>query len=111
MSNAAMRIDSPMKNNEKETRIALLEQSLKHSHDIMNRIDKRIDNIDDRFNKIEQLLGSGFEKNNKVIERLEHKIIQLEQRQWTNFYWHLAAMFSLSCAGATILAKGFKWIT
>lgn len=88
----AAHIEVPMKNNQ-ETRIALLEQSILYST-------KGVERIEQHLYKMEQ-----------HIDKMNDKIDRINQRLWTNFYWTLATMFTLSSVGAGILAKGFGWLT
>lgn len=71
-----------------ETRIALLEQSILHIHEAIERIEKSM--ID------------GFSQLNMRIDKLD-------SRMWTNFLWLMATMLSLAGSGYYLIGKGFHW--
>lgn len=102
--------EEPMKIRKDDTndvRLALLEQSINNINETMIRMEKKIDKgfdqVDKRFDKIE-IEVKEFKKE------INSKIESFNSRLWVNFYWILGTMFTLSCAGAGILAKGFGWL-
>jgi chromosome segregation ATPase len=97
--------------NNHETRIALLEQSIDNINGTMLRMEKRFDQIDQRFIDFEKRMDARFDKVDRKFEEMEKKLESFNNRSWTNFYWILATMFTLACAGAGALAKGFHWFS
>lgn len=83
------------KDDPNEVRLALLEQSIININDTLIRFEKRFDRIDNEMKDFRQDINAKLEAFNN--------------RLWVNFYWILGTMFTLSCAGAGILAKGFGW--
>lgn len=74
-----------------ETRFALLEQTIEHIYEALNRIDKRFDKIDERFDK----LDSRLDKMDNKIDR--------------NFYVLLTIYLGGYAGLFAIMAKGFHW--
>lgn len=109
MNHPRERVDY-MKN---DTKLYLLEQTVININDNLSKIDKRFDiieqKIDTKFLNIDNSIQKTATHIEKKIEKLEENAKKVDGRLWTNFYWILGAMFSLSCAGATLLAKGFHW--
>ena len=95
MSSASKFEASPMKYNNLETRIALVEQSTGHIAETLIRLENKMD--------------SGFKKMDDKFEKLDKEIKLFDSRLWTNFYWTLGTMFTLATLMCGILAKGFKW--
>ncbi len=104
-----------------DVRLALLEQSIININETMLRFEKRFDKIDQRFDQIENRLDKINKNFDEKLQKFELKFEKLENnvmsklelsnnRLWVNFYWILGTMFTLSCAGAGILAKGFHWL-
>jgi uncharacterized coiled-coil protein SlyX len=85
---SANKFEAIMNNNKLETRVALVEQSISHISETLIRIEKKMD--------------AGFEK-------LEKEVKLIDSRLWTNFYWILGTMFTLSTLMCGIMAKGFHW--
>jgi hypothetical protein len=106
MMSAANQIEVKMKNPSQETKIALLEQSIGHINQTLMRFEKKIDSLDDKVDKKFNTLNEKFDDARKDIRS---QLEKMDNRLWVNFYWILGTMFSLSCAGAAILAKGFGW--
>src|SRR6202166_4850436 len=100
-----------------EVRLALLEQSIYNINETLIRFEKKFDKIDDKLDFMDKKLEKKMEvleiNLGKKMETLEinvtTKLEIFNGRLWSNFYWLLGAMFTLSCAGAGILAKGFGW--
>jgi hypothetical protein len=67
-----------------DTRIAVLENTSNHIIETLNRIDRRLE-------KLEEKMDKGFDKINT--------------RLWTNFYFLLSAIAGLGL----LMAHGFKW--
>jgi uncharacterized coiled-coil protein SlyX len=101
------------KKNNHDVRIALLEQSISNINETMIRFEKRFDRIDEKLDKITKNFDDKLQKFELKFEKLENNVISklesFNNRLWINFYWILGTMFTLSCAGAGILAKGFGW--
>jgi flagellar capping protein FliD len=81
----------------------------------MDRLEKitqqGFDNTERRFNNLTKHIDEHTSKLGERLDKYDHKIDKMDQRLWTNFYWMLGTLFTLSAAGAGILAKGFKWLT
>ena len=118
----------PLMKSNNETRLALLEQHNKFLQETLTRIQQTLDNnfydmkeelktihhqFKDETKAIRNILGEDFTLLRTEIKEHQKDIkLTLEQfnlRLWTNFYWLLGAMFSLTAAVAGILAKGFHW--
>lgn len=85
--NAAEKLEGNMKSLGKQNdqvRLALLEQSIGHIGETLQRIEGRLNQI-------------------------EGKIDKFDSRLWTNFYWLLGTIFTVSAGLAGIMAQGFKW--
>jgi hypothetical protein len=114
---SANKFEAPMKHNNLETRVALVEQSIGHISETLIRIERKMDNgferIEDKFIKFERKMDDGFKKIDEKFDRLEIElkkdIKSFDSRLWTNFYWTLGTMFTLATLMCGILAKGFKW--
>jgi hypothetical protein len=87
-----------------DTRIALLEQAINHSNESLMRIEKALEtgfmNCYRRFEDVD-----------KRFVLLDQRLDKLNDRMWGNFQWILSTMFTLACAGAGVLAKGFGWFS
>jgi hypothetical protein len=96
-----LKLEASMKQST-ETKVALLEQSIGHISETLIRLERKMDigleKVDKRFDLID-----------KKFEDIEKKLEKFDARLWSNFYWTLSTMFTLSCAGAAVLAKGFGW--
>ncbi len=96
--NAAERIEVNMKaSNSQEVRLALLEQSITHVNETLLRIDNRLSSIE---SKIE-----------RKFDEVDKKLEKFDGRLWTNFYWILGTVFTLSSVLAGLMAKGFNWFS
>lgn len=103
--NTAQKIEVNMKAaNNQEVRISLLEQSINHINETLIRIEKRFDRIDDRFAFLEAKLDKKFDEIDKKLENFDARL-------WTNFYWILGTVFTLSSVLAGLMAKGFNWFS
>lgn len=136
MSNAH-RLEVDMKqNNNLETRVALLEQSIGHIEETLQRLEKNMafgfEQMNKKFdNKFEQMdfkidkleaksdkkfnhLDERFDKQYEIFDSLKFKINdQLDRfnsRLWTNFLWLLSTMFTLAGLAGGMMAKGFGWL-
>jgi hypothetical protein len=89
------KFEVPMKHNNLETRVALVEQSIGHIAETLIRLENKMDN--------------GFKKIDYKFDNLDKEIKLFDARLWTNFYWTLGTMFTLATLMCGILAKGFKW--
>lgn len=85
-----------------DVRLALLEQSIININETLVRFEKRFDKIDSEIKEFKKELNTKLDKVNEKLETFNNRL-------WVNFYWILGTMFTLSCAGAGILAKGFGW--
>lgn len=94
-------IEAPMKQSQ-ETRVALLEQSIGHINENLLRLERKLDTRFDHMDK-------RFVDINCKFDNMDKKLDRFDSRLWSNFYWTLSTMFTLSCAGAGVLAKGFGW--
>jgi predicted nuclease with TOPRIM domain len=74
-----------------DTRIAILEINNNHFSEFLQRIERQLEKIDTRFNKLEEKIENGLDKINNRI--------------WSNFYWILGAITGLGL----LMAHGFKW--
>ncbi len=94
---AANRLEVKMKpaTQNQDTRIALLEQSNNHIYEALQRIEKRFDDVE--------------KKLDKRFDEMDKKIDKFDSRLWTNFYWVLGSMATLTTIIAGLLAKGFHW--
>ena len=72
-------------NHSEETRLALLEQSVGHIYELLNRIENKIDKFDEKLDKL-----------NTKVDR--------------NFYSLLTLYIGGYAAILGIMAKGFHWI-
>lgn len=105
----------PTKLNTKNTdvKLALVEQALITLADAIDNIEKRFDSIDSKLDKINKDIAEKLQKFEFKFEKIENnittKLESFNNRLWINFYWILGTMFTLSCAAAGILAKGFGW--
>ncbi len=92
---AAERLEVPMRKNSQETRLALLEQSIGHIHESIERLEKSI--------------HGGFEVTNHNLAKIEARLDKFNERIWANFYWILGTMASLTGIVIGVMAKGFGW--
>ena len=100
-----------------DSRIAVLETTIIHIHETLERIDKRFDSIDRRFDKIDQRFDKIDLRFDKVEENFKHDISRLDNkidngfrdvnnRLWFNFFWVVAGF-----AGTlSLIARLFHWI-
>ena len=96
--NAAERLEVNMKaSTNQEVRIALLEQSIGHIGETLIRIDNRLNAIDSKMDK--------------KFDEMDRKLDKFDARLWTNFYWILGTVFTLSSVLAGLMAKGFNWFS
>lgn len=93
---SANKFEEKMRQNSLETRIALVEQSIIHISETMIRVENKIEN--------------GFKKVDEKIDKIEKEIKLFDHRLWTNFYWILGTLFTLTTLTCGILAKGFHWL-
>lgn len=93
-----------------ETRIALLEQAINHINETLLRIEKKFDHVDQRFDKLEHLLGERFDKVDARTDSLAHEIKQnykdVNSRLWSNFLWTIGSMGAL----LALVAHALHWI-
>lgn len=82
--------------NDNDVRIAILENSMSHIFQTLERIENRFDKIDRKLELMDQKIDDGFSKVNN--------------RMWTNFLWLLGVMSAFSVGLLGIMAKGFHWI-
>ena len=90
------------KDDNNDVRLALLEQSINNINDTMIRFERRFDKLDTELKEFRQDVNSKLETFNNRLETFNNRL-------WVNFYWILGTMFTLACAGAGVLAKGFGW--
>jgi hypothetical protein len=98
-------------NDSKETRIALLEQSIGHIHQTLIRIESRIDGLDKSSNtKIDGLNESLSSKINELNKSLNSKIDKIDIRidKVENRLWQILFLISSSIIGMS-LGKIFHW--
>lgn len=92
----------PMGKNSQETRLSLLEQSIHHIKESIDRLDRNIaggfHGVDDRLHKMEQ-----------KIDKMEGRLDKFSDRLWSNFLWLIGTMFTLATLCCGIMAKGFGW--
>jgi molecular chaperone GrpE (heat shock protein) len=86
---AVQKFEANMKANNQETRIALLEQSIKHVNETLLRFEKKIDGLD---------------------QKVEQNMSKINDRLWSNFLWILTTLFTLSTLLIGVMAKGFHWL-
>lgn len=91
---AAHKLEGNMKVNQ-DTRIALLEQSILHTKEALNRIEMNI--------------SSGFSSINKRQEEMNVRLDKFNDRLWSNFLWILSTQFTLTTLICGVMAKGFQW--
>ena len=88
--------DNPVKNDE---RIAILEKTVSHVHETLERLEKNIskgfDNVDSRLNSIDTR-----------IERTDNRIDKINDRLWSNFIWTIGAIVAV----LAVIAHGFHCI-
>lgn len=100
--NAAERLEAKMSKNSQETKIALVEQSIIHTQETLERLDRKIDG---HFNNIDRRL-SGMDQR---LDKMDGQLDKFNDRLWSNFIWSLSTMFSLATLCCGIMAKGFGW--
>ena len=93
---AAHKLEGNMKVNQ-DTRIALLEQSILHTKEALNRIEMNI--------------SSGFSSINKRQEEMNVRLDKFNDRLWSNFLWILSTQFTLTTLICGVMAKGFQWFS
>lgn len=103
MSHAIKEFEGKMKYNNTDTKVALLEQSIGHINETLLRFEKRFDNIDAQFDKLERKFDDKIdrldEKLDKKVDDLETRmnsnINRVESKMDTNFKWLLTMMITL----------------
>lgn len=93
---AVQKFEGNMKVNQ-DTRIALLEQSIEHMTQALNRI--------------EMNLSAGFANTNKRQEEANLRLEKFNDRLWSNFLWILSTQFTLTTLICGVMAKGFQWFS
>lgn len=93
---AVQKLEGSMKVNQ-ETRIALLEQSLEHVNQTLNRI--------------EMNMSGNFSNTNKKLEEMTVRLDKFNDRLWSNFLWILSTQFTLTTLICGVMAKGFQWFS
>lgn len=104
MTATAKEITHMKQNN--ETRMALLEQNQKYLQETLSRIDQKLEN---NFFDIKEELKAIRHEIKEEKKDIKQLLDTFSNRLWTNFYWLLGTMFTLTAGVAGILAKGFKW--
>lgn len=85
-----------------DARIAVLENTIGHIHEALERIDKRFDKIDQRFDAMDRK----FEKIDQKFEAIDKKFDSLHQemkqdfkdvnnRIWTLFFWMIGGFVGM----------------
>ena len=81
-----------------DERIAILETTVSHVHETLERLEKNIskgfDNVDSRLNSIDTR-----------IERTDNRIDKINDRLWSNFIWTIGAIVAV----LALMAHGFHW--
>jgi hypothetical protein len=86
-----------------ETRLALLEQNHIHIIDSLEKIERSLDMMNKTLTgQTTYIYG--------VADQLRSEISKVNERIFSSFQWTLSTMFTLACAGAGVLAKGFGWL-
>ena len=117
--------------NSHTAKIGILENQYVYINQTLLRIEKRLDKIDEKFDKLEQKteekfdkleqkIDSNFKENKSDLVRLESKVdsnfIHLTEKIDSHFKWLLATIV-LTVSGFVIttcmvyLSKAFNWIT
>ena len=73
--------DNNMKDNQVNTRVALLEQSIGHINETLLRIEKRFDKIDDKLESLDKKIDTKYDILDKKID--------------SNFKWLIGTIISL----------------
>lgn len=79
-----------------DTRIALLEQSNEFIREALNRLEKKIDNMDSMFN-------GRFDKMDKIVSG---RFDRIENRLWSNFIWMIGGFVGV----LALVAHTQHWI-
>ena len=89
-----------------DARLAVLETTIGHIHEALERIDKRFDVIDKRFDAVDRK----FEKMDDRIESLRKEthagFRDLNNRLWFNFIWVVGGFIGV----LTLIARLFHWV-
>ena len=106
-----------------DARMAVLETTVGHIHETLERLDKRFDVIDQRFNSIDrkfEAIDRKFEavdsKFEKMFEKMDDKVDSLRKemisgfrdinnRLWFNFIWVVGGFIGV----LTLIARLFHW--
>jgi hypothetical protein len=78
-----------------DVRLALLEQTNEHIYEVLCRMEKRFDKIDERLDKIDAKFDGKLDKLNSKVDAHFYTLITL-------YIGGFAGMFA-------IMAKGFHW--
>jgi predicted nuclease with TOPRIM domain len=101
----------PKLKQENDVRVAILETSMGHINQTLERIEKNLVRIEDKFDKKFDALDTKFDKKFDSLDiKFEKKFDSMNNRMWNNFIWLLVTMGTFSLLLAGTMAKGFHWI-
>ena len=95
-----MKTDKPSN----DVKIAVLENNTIHIGETLNRIEKRLDKIDERFEKLEKKMDEGF---SRIDKKMDDGFKSINNRMWFLYTTMIAGFGSV----LYVIAKSFEWIT
>src|SRR5579883_747844 len=78
-----------------DAKIAVLETTISHIHEALERIDKRFDSIDRKFDKIDRKFDKVDEEFKLLSNKMDTRFDQLNNRIWTLFFWMIGGFASM----------------
>ena len=100
-----------------ESRVAVLEQIPRSTNATLERIDRRFDAIDHRFEAMERRLDARFDVVDSRFEAMNRRIDSLSTEHRSDFRWLLGIMlggFGMTLGGfgamLGVMAHGFHWL-
>ena len=84
------------KHDDNTTRIAVLETTASHIHETLERIEKRLDSMNEKIDK-------GFSEVNGRVDKINDRL-------WSNFLWLLGVIVGVFMSVTGFIAHALHWI-
>ncbi len=78
-----------------ESRIVRVETVIEHIHYMLEKIDKRFDQVDENTNLLRQEMKEGFNKVDNRFLEVDKKIDRLDSKIDSNFKWIVGTIITL----------------
>jgi|SRR5579859_2482692 hypothetical protein len=108
----AQRVE-PMKLNNHETRIALLEQSVGHISETLRRLEQKMDDgfkdVNMKIHSFQEDSKQGYRDFETKFLHFDNKLTNLDNKITTQLYWVMGTIFTVGASLGGLMAHGFNW--